>query len=83
MMIIFKSFQEVNPREFKGSVNSNKAGTWLKGIQKIYTFLKLGVEQKTEYASYYPKGEVNYWWKSNRSLKRTQIVTWEKSCCGV
>ena len=74
----FKSFQSVNPPEFKGSADPVEARTWLKEIEKAFTLVQVGAELKTNYASYFLKGEENYWWESKKALEREGTITWER-----
>ena len=77
-VVTFKIFQSVNPPEFKGSTDPVVARTWLKEIEKAFALVRLGEDQKTEYASYFLKGEANYWWESRRALEGGAVVTWAR-----
>ncbi|KAL8134988.1 hypothetical protein AgCh_009856 [Apium graveolens] len=67
--VTFKTFQEVNLPEFKGSLDPIDARVWLKEIEKAFALVKVKEEQKTEFASYYLKNEVTYWWETVKTLK--------------
>ncbi|XP_074351306.1 uncharacterized protein LOC141690398 [Apium graveolens] len=71
-------FQAVKPPEFEGSTDHTKAWAWLKEIEKAFTLVKFEVDQKTEFSSYFLKGEANYWWESNKVLEGTKIVAWDR-----
>ena len=72
----FKSFQAVHPPEFKGTLNPVEAKTWLIDIEKAFALVKVGEDQKTEFASYYLKAEANFWWESVK-LGEGEI-TWQR-----
>ncbi|KAL8133515.1 hypothetical protein AgCh_008831 [Apium graveolens] len=38
-------------------------------MEKAFELVGAGVEQKTKFASYFLKGEANYWWESTRALE--------------
>ena len=77
-MVIFKSFQAVKPPEFKGSADPIEARAWLKEIEKAFALVKVGEDQKTEFASYYPKNEANYWGESMKALKGEEVIAWTR-----
>ncbi|KAL8134291.1 hypothetical protein AgCh_009363 [Apium graveolens] len=77
-VVTFKQFQAVKPPEFKGSVDPVEANAWLKEIEKAFDLVGAGAEQKTKFASYFLKGEANYWWESTRALEGDEFVTWER-----
>ncbi|XP_074342280.1 uncharacterized protein LOC141679773 [Apium graveolens] len=40
--------------------------------------VKLGEDQKTDFASYFLKGDANYWWKSRKALEGEDIIAWDR-----
>ncbi|KAL8110098.1 hypothetical protein AgCh_025994 [Apium graveolens] len=76
--VTFKTFQAVNPPEFKGSLEPIEANVWLKEIEKAFTLVKVKEEQKVEFASYYLKNEATYWWEIVKTLEGTYVITWER-----
>ncbi|KAL8122190.1 hypothetical protein AgCh_018800 [Apium graveolens] len=68
-VVTFKQFQAVKPPEFKGSADPVEANAWLKEMEKAFELVGAGIEQKTKFASYFLKGEANYWWESTRALE--------------
>ncbi|XP_074382738.1 uncharacterized protein LOC141724478 isoform X2 [Apium graveolens] len=76
--VTFKTFQAVNPPEFKGSLELIEANVWLKEIEKAFALVKVKEEQKVEFASYYLKNEATYWWKMVKILEGTNVITWER-----
>ncbi|XP_063938038.1 uncharacterized protein LOC135147914 [Daucus carota subsp. sativus] len=76
--VTFKAFQSVHPPEFRGSADPAEARTWLKEIEKAFELVKVGEEQKTVFASYFLKGEANYWWESRKGLEGAGVIQWEK-----
>ncbi|XP_074336685.1 uncharacterized protein LOC141673855 [Apium graveolens] len=60
---------QVNPPEFKGSADPVEANAWLKEIEKAFELVGVRDEQKTKFASYFLKGEANYWWESKKLLE--------------
>ncbi|KAL8097578.1 hypothetical protein AgCh_030635 [Apium graveolens] len=76
--VIFKQFQAVKPPEFKGSADPMEANAWLKEMEKGFELVRVGAEQKTKFASYFLKGEVNYWWESTRAFEGGEFITWER-----
>ncbi|KAL8155427.1 hypothetical protein AgCh_000713 [Apium graveolens] len=76
--VTFKNFQAVNPPEFRGSSDPIAAKTLLKEIEKSFTLAKVEDGQKTEFASYYLKGEATYWWESVKGLEPACEITWKR-----
>ena len=68
----------MKPLEFKGSADPVEANTWLKEMEKAFELVGAGAEQKTKFASYFLKGEANYWWESTRALEGGEFITWER-----
>ncbi|XP_063942643.1 uncharacterized protein LOC135150309 [Daucus carota subsp. sativus] len=68
--VIFKTFQAVNPPEFKGSADPVAAQTWLKEMEKCFELVPASEEQKTKFASHYLKNEATYWWESELFLEK-------------
>lgn len=76
--VTFKSFQAINPPEFRGTTDPVEANTWLKEMEKAFELVQLGENQKTVYATYFLKGESNYWWQSTKALENTEVITWAR-----
>ena len=76
--VTFKSFQVVNPPEFKGTADLVEAQAWIKEIEKAFDLVGVEENQKYKFASYYLKGEANYWWESVKALEEVEAVTWER-----
>ncbi|XP_063949981.1 uncharacterized protein LOC135152802 [Daucus carota subsp. sativus] len=74
----FKIFQSVKPPEFQGTQDPVEAHAWLKEIEKAFALVNVGDDQKVEYATYFLKGESNYWWESARALEATAIIPWDR-----
>ncbi|XP_074327835.1 uncharacterized protein LOC141665753 [Apium graveolens] len=47
-------------------------------MEKAFTLIQVSEESKTDYASYFLKGEVNYWWESTRALDGEGHVSWTR-----
>ncbi|XP_074346950.1 uncharacterized protein LOC141685766 [Apium graveolens] len=47
-------------------------------MEKAVVHMKVEEDQKTDFSSYFLKGEANYWWESRRALEREDIVTWDR-----
>ncbi|XP_074356039.1 uncharacterized protein LOC141695711 [Apium graveolens] len=45
-------------------------------MEKAFTLAVLSEEKKVDYASYFLKGEANYWWESARALEEDEVITW-------
>ncbi|XP_074356244.1 uncharacterized protein LOC141695940 [Apium graveolens] len=73
----FKTFQSVKPPEFKGTQDPVEAHAWLKEIEKAFALTNVGDNQKVEYATYFLKGESNYWWESAKALEAVEVITWD------
>ncbi|KAL8146288.1 hypothetical protein AgCh_004148 [Apium graveolens] len=76
--VTFKTFQAVNPPEFKGSLEPIEANVRLKEIEKAFALVKVKEEQKVEFASYYLKNEATYWWEMVKTFEGTYVITWER-----
>ncbi|XP_074323602.1 uncharacterized protein LOC141660512 [Apium graveolens] len=77
-VITFKQFQSVKLPEFEGSADPTKARAWLKEMEKAFALVKVEVDQKTDFASYFLKGEANYWWESKKVLEGKGVVPWDR-----
>ncbi|KAL8135206.1 hypothetical protein AgCh_010027 [Apium graveolens] len=58
--------------------NPVESNAWLKEIEKAFNLVEAGVEQKIKLASYFLKGEANYWWESMRASEGGEFITWER-----
>ena len=47
-------------------------------MEKAFALVKVGAKQKTEFASYFMKGEANYWWESVKTMENTEVIAWER-----
>ncbi|XP_063949939.1 uncharacterized protein LOC135152774 [Daucus carota subsp. sativus] len=74
----FKTFQAVKPPEFRGTQDPVEAQSWLKEMEKAFTLAVVTDEKKVEYASYFLKGEANYWWESARALEEGEVIAWDR-----
>ncbi|XP_074374565.1 uncharacterized protein LOC141714972 [Apium graveolens] len=74
----FKTFQSVKPPEFRGTQDLVEAHAWLKEMEKAFTLVNIRDNQKVEYATYFLKGESNYWWETARTLEATEVITWDR-----
>ena len=77
-MVTFKTFQSVNPPEYHGDQDPVKANAWLKEMEKAFVLVNLGENQKVEFASYFLKGESNYWWETVRALEPEGVIAWNR-----
>ena len=50
-MITFQAFQVVKPPEFKGFADSIEAKKWLKEMEKAFALVRVGADQKMNFAS--------------------------------
>ena len=76
--VSFKSFQSVKPPEFKGEVDPIAARIWLKEMEKAFTLIQVSDDSKSDYASYFLKGEASFWWESVRALEGEGPVSWAR-----
>ena len=76
--VSFKSFQAVNPPEFKGTSDPVVAQAWLKEMEKAFDLVGVEDDQKCKFASYYLKSEANYWWESVEPLEEVEGLTWDR-----
>ncbi|XP_074358672.1 uncharacterized protein LOC141697979 [Apium graveolens] len=74
----FKTFQSVKPPEFIGTQDPVEAHAWLKEMEKAFALTNVGDNQKVEYATYFLKGESNYWWESAKALEAAKVITWDR-----
>ncbi|KAL8108946.1 hypothetical protein AgCh_025152 [Apium graveolens] len=47
-------------------------------MEKAFTLIQVSDDSKTDYASYFLKGEVNFWWESTRALEGEGPVSWSR-----
>ena len=50
----------------------------MKETEKAFNLAQIPEDKKTEYASYFLKGEANYWWETTRIMEATQVITWDR-----
>ncbi|KAL8098384.1 hypothetical protein AgCh_031222 [Apium graveolens] len=72
--VTFKQFQAVKPPEFNGSPDPVEANARLKEMEKAFELVGAGIEQKNKFASYFLKGEANYWWESTYMKNQMEIT---------
>ncbi|XP_074337097.1 uncharacterized protein LOC141674275 [Apium graveolens] len=60
----------------QGTQDPVEAHAWLKELEKAFALTNVGDNQKVEYATYFLKGESNYWWESAKSLEAAEVITW-------
>ncbi|XP_074374474.1 uncharacterized protein LOC141714878 [Apium graveolens] len=77
-VVTFKQFQSVKPPEFEGSTGPTKARAWLKEMEKAFALVKVEEDQKTDFPSYFLKGEANYWWELKKALEGEGVVSWDR-----
>ncbi|XP_074352806.1 uncharacterized protein LOC141691956 [Apium graveolens] len=77
-VVTFKQFHSVKPPKFEGSADPTKAKAWLKEMEKAFVLVKVKADQKTDFASYFLKGEANYPWESKKALEGEGVVTWDR-----
>ncbi|XP_074374467.1 uncharacterized protein LOC141714870 [Apium graveolens] len=75
---IIVSDQSVKPPEFKGEVDPVAARIWLKEMEKSFTLTQVSDNLKSDYASYFLKGEANYWREFTRVLEGEGLVSWTR-----
>ena len=74
----FKSFQSVQPPEFKGTHDPVGAQTWIKESEKAIALARIPEDKKIEYASYYLKNGANFWCESARAIEPKGVITWDR-----
>ncbi|XP_074377612.1 uncharacterized protein LOC141719130 [Apium graveolens] len=47
-------------------------------MEKAFALTNVGDNQKVEYATYFLKGESNYWWESAKALEDAKVITWDR-----
>ncbi|XP_074337678.1 uncharacterized protein LOC141674877 [Apium graveolens] len=47
-------------------------------MKKAFAFTNVGDNQKVEYATYFLKGESNYWWETAKALEAAKIINWDR-----
>ncbi|XP_074337338.1 uncharacterized protein LOC141674531 [Apium graveolens] len=47
-------------------------------MEKAFTLIQISDDSKTDYASYFLKGEANFWWESVRALEGEGPVSWTR-----
>ncbi|XP_074327658.1 uncharacterized protein LOC141665572 [Apium graveolens] len=47
-------------------------------MEKAFALVKVEADQKTDFSSYFLKGEANYWWESKKALEGEGLVTWDR-----
>ncbi|WOG81879.1 hypothetical protein DCAR_0101035 [Daucus carota subsp. sativus] len=74
---LFHQSVQVNVAE-KGTQDPVEAQSWLKEMEKAFRLVVVTDEKKVEYASYFLKGETNYWWESVRALEEGEVIAWDR-----
>lgn len=72
-------FKRQDPPKYAGGVDPEEADSWLRELEKIFTFLHTPDATKVEYAAYLLIGEAEYWWRGAKSMMEAdhQAITWE------
>ncbi|XP_074336566.1 uncharacterized protein LOC141673724 [Apium graveolens] len=47
-------------------------------MEKAFTLIQVSDDSKTDYSSYFLKGEANYWWEFTRALEGEGLVSWTR-----
>ncbi|XP_074352926.1 uncharacterized protein LOC141692086 [Apium graveolens] len=47
-------------------------------MEKAFILIQVSDDSKTDYASYFLKGEADYWWESTRALEEEGPVSWTR-----
>ncbi|XP_074362902.1 uncharacterized protein LOC141703217 [Apium graveolens] len=47
-------------------------------MEKAFALKNVGDNQKVEYATYFLKSELNYWWESAKALEAAEVITWDR-----
>ncbi|XP_074363445.1 uncharacterized protein LOC141703971, partial [Apium graveolens] len=63
---------------FRGTQDLVEAHAWLKEIEKAFSLTNVGDNQKVEYATYFLKGESNFWWEIVKALEAAEVITWDR-----
>ncbi|XP_074346447.1 uncharacterized protein LOC141685233 [Apium graveolens] len=77
-VVTFKQFQSVKPPEFEGSADPTRARALLKEMEKAFALVRVEADQKMDFASYFLKGEANYWWESKKALEGEGVMNWDR-----
>ena len=46
-------------------------------MEKAFSLVKVGAEQKMGFPSYFMMGEANYWWESVKAMEDTEFIAWK------
>ncbi|XP_074337134.1 uncharacterized protein LOC141674307 [Apium graveolens] len=76
-LVSIKYFQSVHPPDFVGFPDPIKAQSWIREIEKAFELAEVKDNKKAQYASYYLKNEVSYWWESTKVLLEGEAISWE------
>ena len=71
--VTLEQFKKLDLPIFRGSTNPMVAEAWIKQMEKIFTALGCGEEQKVVFASFVLQGEADHWWESKARLLRTRL----------
>ncbi|XP_074361241.1 uncharacterized protein LOC141701500 [Apium graveolens] len=52
--------------------------SWLKEMKKAFTLIQVSDDSKSDYASYFLKGEASFWWESVHALEEEGPVSWAR-----
>ncbi|XP_074323605.1 uncharacterized protein LOC141660516 [Apium graveolens] len=47
-------------------------------MEKAFALTYVGDNHKVEYATYFLKGESNYWWETAKALEAAEVITWDR-----
>ena len=47
-------------------------------MEKAFALVRVEEDHKSEFASYFLKGEATYWWETVITLEGEEILTWER-----
>jgi len=67
-----------NPKVYDGNYDSVVLKEWVRGVEKMFTIVKVPEEKKVNIGTYYLSGEADIWWNTVKGGLVGLEFTWSK-----
>ena len=72
-----KNFQNINPPIFTKSEEPLDVDDWLQTMKNNLEVAGVEANEKVLFATHYLAGDARAWWNSSRTMKFSQMMTWD------
>ena len=75
---ICEKFMKLHPKEFNGETDPMVAEEWIKSLECIFNYMRLGDADKVSCAVYMLKNDARIWWEVTQVAVAGEQLTWER-----